>query len=90
MAHHTSTAHHHQKLLLKINLSFSAETISEGKAKLAYQPRDKKFLSLKKGDVVLVKGKKAGSKTDLWGGQVRLTLLNLLFYFADEIRFATS
>jgi len=51
-------------------LFYFTETISEGKAKLAYQPRDKKFLNLKKGDVVLVKGKKAGLKTDLWGGQV--------------------
>ncbi|CAK8692710.1 uncharacterized protein LOC143462682 isoform X2 [Clavelina lepadiformis] len=46
-----------------------ADSISEGTAKLAYQPRDKKFLNLRKGDVVLVKGKKAGTKTDLWGGQ---------------------
>ena len=55
------------------------ETVSEGKAKLAYQPRDKKFLNLKKGDVVLVKGKKAGLKTDLWGGQVRSTWFYLYF-----------
>lgn len=56
------------------------ETVSEGRAKLAYQPRDKKFLNLKKGDVVLVKGKKAGMKTDLWGGEVSSIFLRVFSF----------
>nr|XP_026689642.1 transport and Golgi organization protein 1 homolog isoform X3 [Ciona intestinalis] len=47
-----------------------SETISEGKAKLVYRPKDEKFLQMKKGDVVLVQGKKAGDQTELWVGQV--------------------
>nr|XP_026689645.1 transport and Golgi organization protein 1 homolog isoform X6 [Ciona intestinalis] len=46
-----------------------SETISEGKAKLVYRPKDEKFLQMKKGDVVLVQGKKAGDQTELWVGQ---------------------
>ena len=49
---------------------YLTETISEGKARLSYKPKDSNFLNLKKGDVVLVKSKGAGVKVDLWGGQV--------------------
>lgn len=64
-----------QPLNLTQQISSQTETISEGKARLAYRPRDDKFLNLEKGDVVLVKSKNAGKKSHLWGGQVRYLIM---------------
>lgn len=47
-----------------------SETISEGNAKIGYRPKDDKFLSMKKGDIVKVTAKDAGQKTHLWGGTI--------------------